>query len=79
MRERVGDRLPKFTDEDKIKPDSTDFIGLNHYTSRFAWDGVTNENTPGYRTDVGATNAPVLKNGKKIGYQLNPEWLWYYN
>lgn len=35
MRERV-DQLPKFSDEDKkLLVNSMDFIGLNHYTSRF--------------------------------------------
>lgn len=37
MRERVGDRLPKFSDEEKeILQNSVDFLGLNHYTTRFA-------------------------------------------
>lgn len=36
MRERLGDQLPKFSEEDKkILLNSLDFIGLNHYTSRF--------------------------------------------
>lgn len=36
MRERLGDQLPKFSEEDKkILLNKLDFIGLNHYTSRF--------------------------------------------
>ena len=36
MREIIGDRLPKFTEEEKkLLQNSVDFIGLNHYTSRF--------------------------------------------
>ncbi|GFP95768.1 beta-glucosidase 42 [Phtheirospermum japonicum] len=36
MREKLGDRLPKFSERDKeLLKNSTDFIGLNHYTSRF--------------------------------------------
>ncbi|KAG6645283.1 hypothetical protein CIPAW_08G111600 [Carya illinoinensis] len=36
MRERLGERLPKFSEEDKkLIRNSIDFIGLNHYTSRF--------------------------------------------
>jgi len=36
MRERLGDQLPKFSDEDKkLLLNKLDFIGLNHYTSRF--------------------------------------------
>lgn len=36
MRERLGARLPKFSQQDKeLLKHSLDFIGLNHYTSRF--------------------------------------------
>lgn len=35
MHERVGDQLPKFSEEDKkLLVNSLDFVGLNHYTSR---------------------------------------------
>lgn len=35
MRERLGDRLPKFTQEDReLLKNSLNFVGLNHYTSR---------------------------------------------
>ena len=37
MRERVGDRLPTFTDEDRARiQGSCDFFGLNHYTTMLA-------------------------------------------
>ena len=36
MRERLGDQLPKFSEADKeLLQNSLDFVGLNHYTSRF--------------------------------------------
>lgn len=36
MRERLGDRLPKFSQRDReLLKHSLDFIGLNHYTSKF--------------------------------------------
>ena len=37
MRKNVGDRLPKFTEEEKsnFKKYKIDFMGINHYTSRF--------------------------------------------
>lgn len=35
MRKRLGDQLPKFSEEDKkLLLNSLDFIGLNHYTTR---------------------------------------------
>lgn len=36
MRKSLGDRLPKFTKEEKeLVRSSLNFVGLNHYTSRF--------------------------------------------
>ena len=37
MKDIVGHRLPKFTNAQKAKlKDSTDFVGLNYYTSKFS-------------------------------------------
>ncbi len=39
MKDRVGDRLPKFTEEDTAMiKGSSDFFGLNHYTGLYAAD-----------------------------------------
>lgn len=39
MRERVGDRLPSFSEEEKsLLTGSTDFFGLNHYTTLYVKD-----------------------------------------
>lgn len=39
MKERLGDRLPEFSDEEKkLIKGSADFFGLNHYTTMFAAD-----------------------------------------
>lgn len=43
MREKLGDCLPKFSERDKeLLKNSMDFIGLNHYTSRFVCHGTNN-------------------------------------
>jgi beta-glucosidase/6-phospho-beta-glucosidase/beta-galactosidase len=37
MKERLGDRLPKFSDAEKVMIKGTsDFFGLNHYTTMYA-------------------------------------------
>ena len=39
MRERVGDRLPKFSEAEKgLIKGSLDFVGINHYTTYYATD-----------------------------------------
>jgi beta-glucosidase len=40
MRKNLGDRLPVFTrDEIALLNGSMDFVGVNHYSSRFVSDG----------------------------------------
>lgn len=44
MRKILGDRLPSFTpDEIALLNGSLDFVGVNHYTSRFISDGIDPE------------------------------------
>ncbi len=70
MRDRVGDRLPKFTDEDReMIMGSSDFFGLNHYTTLYASDVDPNE-------DV---SAEVYGNGgifedQYVKLTADPEW-----
>ena len=51
MKDRVGDRLPSFTeDEKKLLLGSSDFFGLNHYTTSYAAhakDGINKANVFG--------------------------------
>lgn len=55
MRSMVKSRLPEFTEEQsKILKGSTDFIGLNYYTTRYAEDSTSNNTTSinwSYATD----------------------------
>ena len=61
MRERLGDRLPHFTDEQrKSLHGSADFIGLNHYTSHIASEGGGSTGVSGnggFHEDIGVALA----------------------
>ncbi|KAK4379637.1 hypothetical protein RND71_001499 [Anisodus tanguticus] len=64
----VRNRLPKFTTEQaEMVKGSSDFMGLNYYTSMYAANIVTrNKENISYVTDV-QVNQTVEKNGKLIG------------
>lgn len=62
MRENVGDRLPKFTDEDiELIKGSCDYFGLNHYTTMYA----ENANGNGYEIDPHA-NGGIFEDERVI-------------
>ncbi|GAV78257.1 Glyco_hydro_1 domain-containing protein [Cephalotus follicularis] len=79
MVELVGDRLPKFTQEQsKMLKGSLDFIGVNYYTARYADDSTSNSsNYPSYTTDS-RVNETVEKNGVLIGQPTTASWLYIY-
>ena len=56
MRKRIGDRLPKFTPEEKGQIlGSLDFLGINHYTSSFVFTALEKAtNKAGWFVDSGA-------------------------
>ena len=61
MRERLGDRLPKFSDADtELVKDSVDFLGLNHYTSRYI----------AHATNTGALHYYAIQEMERIGIYL---------
>ncbi|XP_042398068.1 beta-glucosidase 4-like [Zingiber officinale] len=76
MRERVGDQLPKFSEADKeLLRNSTDFIGLNHYTTKFVRHV---ENTGGlhfYRVQESHITA-IGSDGEAVGARAASEWLY---
>lgn len=42
MRTRVGDRLPRFSKlQSYLLKGSIDFVGINHYTTWYAWHNST--------------------------------------
>lgn len=56
MKDAVGPRLPRFTNTQKAKlKDSTDFVGINYYTSAFA----KHDEKPDRRNPTWATDAMV--------------------
>ncbi|KAK7323431.1 hypothetical protein VNO77_26903 [Canavalia gladiata] len=77
MRERLGDQLPKFSEEDKkIILNALDFIGLNHYTSRFI-SNVTECYEKSYYYKVQEMERIVeWEGGQTIGEKAASEWLY---
>ncbi|XP_061373672.1 beta-glucosidase 42 [Gastrolobium bilobum] len=77
MRERLGDQLPKFSEEDKkYLLHSLDFIGLNQYTSRFI-SHVTESTEESYYYKSQAMERIVeWEDGQAIGEKAASEWLY---
>ena len=73
MRKQLGDRLPQFTDEEKkLLLKSSDFFGLNHYTTQFTTSSSWwNPND----VDGNAVTHERDINGKLIGPQAESSWL----
>ncbi len=69
MRDRVGDRLPVFSDEDRaLLRGSADFFGLNHYTTMRA-----------AHADGDAAHAPTFSNAgisedQDVALSIDPAW-----
>ncbi|XP_058783205.1 beta-glucosidase 24-like [Vicia villosa] len=69
MRKLVGNRLPKFTKKDKqMLKGSTDFIGLNYYTSHFARHESNKTKVFGDNFDALAMSEVYNVEGKTLGY-----------
>nr|XP_016445135.1 PREDICTED: beta-glucosidase 42-like isoform X2 [Nicotiana tabacum] len=77
MRERLGARLPKFSQQDKeLLKHSLDFIGLNHYTSRFVGHAASSfEENDFYKIQ----NVDIIaewEGGDVIGEKAASSWLY---
>ncbi|BCX49814.1 beta-glucosidase [Haloferula helveola] len=69
MRERVGDRLPEFTDEERRSLlGSSDFFGLNHYTTMFA-AGASKD---GAEQSVYGNGG--ISEDQEVDLSVDPEW-----
>ncbi|KAL7590728.1 hypothetical protein Lser_V15G37326 [Lactuca serriola] len=79
MRTRVGDRLPRFSKlQSYLLKGSIDFVGINHYTTWYAWHNSTsiigvllNDSL----ADSGSLTLP-WKDGKAMGDRANSIWLY---
>ncbi|KAJ8747774.1 hypothetical protein K2173_014453 [Erythroxylum novogranatense] len=78
MKSHVGERLPKFTEEQSnMVKGSFDFLGMNYYTAMFAADNPTNYSKSSYLTDS-RVEISFDRNGEPIGRQAGSFWLHYY-
>ncbi|KAF2319359.1 hypothetical protein GH714_015098 [Hevea brasiliensis] len=80
VRDLVGDRLPKFTDEEsKLLRGSYDFLGLQYYTSYYAKPNATvDPNHIRYKTDNHITETPYDYDGNLIGPQAYSSWFYIF-
>jgi beta-glucosidase len=70
MRERVGERLPQFTPEDaKLLKGSSDFFGLNHYTTMIASEPKQQVSGPG---DIKGNGG--MMEDQQVELAGDPEW-----
>lgn len=70
MRERLGDRLPQFTeDEQAMLKGSYDFLGLNHYTTHYA----SREPVQGKGSAVQNGNGG-MSDDQQVHLSCDPEW-----
>ncbi|KAA8549569.1 hypothetical protein F0562_001413 [Nyssa sinensis] len=76
----VGDRLPKFTEEEsRDLIGSFDFIGVNYYTGRYAYDdSKTVYANYSYESDPKANFTAVRADGQCIGPLDGSSWVYVY-
>ncbi|XP_038683079.1 beta-glucosidase 24-like [Tripterygium wilfordii] len=75
MKELVKDRLPVFTEEEKgLLKGSSDFIGINYYTTRYAQSKPIDPHAPAvsYLADQFVNETLYNKNGDIIGPNAKP-------
>ncbi|KAJ3678167.1 hypothetical protein LUZ60_001970 [Juncus effusus] len=76
MRERLRDHLPNFSEKEKeMLKNSIDFIGLNHYTSRFIADAKNVDDIHFYQVQE-MERIEKLRSGEAIGDRAASSWLY---
>lgn len=69
MRERLGRRLPQFTDNEKnLLKGSVDFLGLNHYSTMYA------AQAPGAKTANAGLDNTGLSEDQEVVLSSDPRW-----
>ena len=69
MRDRLGNRLPQFTEEEiAMVKDSSDFFGLNHYTTMYAADAAGNLDKGNVYGNGG------LSEDQDVNLSVDPTW-----
>ncbi|CAL1355769.1 unnamed protein product [Linum trigynum] len=78
MREILGDQLPEFTNEEKqeLLQNSMDFIGLNHYTSRFITHAPDSDEPSYYYRAQAMKRIEEWEGGEPIGERAASDWLY---
>ncbi|KAL6279024.1 hypothetical protein ACE6H2_022625 [Prunus campanulata] len=77
MRERLGDRLPIFSKKDKeLLENSLDFVGLNHYTSRFIAHVRDSSDDGNFYKSQEVERIAEWEDGEAIGEKAASEWLY---
>lgn len=74
MRQRLGDRLPHFTDEEKVRlKGSADFFGLNHYSTMYVANAHAARENGGVLDDLGVimSSDPAWKK-TEMGWNIVP-------
>jgi len=77
MKKNIGERLPTFTDEEKtLLKGSIDFLGINHYSSRYVKYRPNSSVPIGFNEDIGALELLYDINGNLIGPASACDWLY---
>ncbi|PHT64990.1 Beta-glucosidase 42 [Capsicum annuum] len=77
MRERLGDRLPKFSQQDReLLKHSLDFIGLNHYTSKFVGHAANSLEENDFYKIQDVEIIAEWEGGEVIGEKAASSWLY---
>lgn len=78
MRKTLGDQLPKFSEEDKklLRNSKPDFLGINHYTSRFICHVTDNTGGTYYYKAQAMKRIAEWEGGEPIGEKAASEWLY---